>query len=197
MNVTIYADRIFYYQEAIEEPNRLVELLEVTNNSLSSADAITKWNEWSSSRKDAAYVYGQQKHVDGSKVESSSDEVKWIYQMLSNALHSCGKHYCETLGIEYINPSPISISKYQKGAEMGPHVDWHGDTSIEPIMSAVLYLNDSYEGGELDFPDLGVTIKPKAGSIVIFPSIEPFYHQSLMVRSGFKYMSPAFWIKQL
>lgn len=197
MKLTVYADKIFYYEEAIAEPDKVVELLELTDELLTDSDAITKWNSWESSKKDAVYIYGKQKHVDGLKVDSSSENVKWIYQTLSEALHACGRDYSSSLGIEYVDPSPISISKYQKGAEMGPHVDWHGDTMVEPLMSAVLYLNDDYEGGELDFPDLGVTIKPKAGSIIIFPSVAPFYHQSLIVKSGFKYMSPAFWIKRL
>lgn len=197
MKITIYADRIFYFEEAIADPNKLVALLESTDESLTASDSITKWNDWTSSKKDAVYVYGKQKHVDKSKIETSSESVRWIYETLSEALLTCGQHYCESLEIDYVDPSPISISKYQKGSEMGPHVDWHGDPMVEPIMSAVLYLNDDYEGGELDFPDLGVTIKPKAGSIVIFPSVAPFYHQSLVVKSGFKYMSPAFWIKHL
>jgi predicted 2-oxoglutarate/Fe(II)-dependent dioxygenase YbiX len=60
-------------------------------------------------------------------------------------------------------------------------------------MSAVLYLNDDYEGGELNFKDQNITIKPEAGSIVIFPSVAPFYHESKEIISGNKYMCPAFW----
>jgi predicted 2-oxoglutarate/Fe(II)-dependent dioxygenase YbiX len=62
-------------------------------------------------------------------------------------------------------------------------------------MSAVIYLNDDYEGGELRFPEQDVMIKPEAGSVIVFPSVEPFYHQSMPLKTGTKYMVPAFWIK--
>ena len=197
MTPTIYADKIFYYENAISQPEKIVELLESTDSSLSDNDAITPWNIWQSPKGDSMYVFGSQKHTDKSKLGTSSEGVRLIYQTLADALFKCGKHYCDTLGIQHIEPSPISISKYQKGAEMGSHVDWYGDPMVEPIMSAVLYLNDDCVGGELDFPEMDVTIKPKAGSIVIFPSVAPYYHQSLIVESGTKYMSPAFWIRHL
>ena len=34
--------------------------------------------------------------------------------------------------------------------------------------SGLLYLNDDYQGGELVFPDQGLTIKPEAGSLIFF-----------------------------
>jgi predicted 2-oxoglutarate/Fe(II)-dependent dioxygenase YbiX len=194
---TIFAEKIFYYENVITDPENLVRLLESSDANITSEDAITEWVDWVASGDGEKYVFGKKKHTDKSKLNSSSDDIKKIYETLTKSLADCGKHYCELLNIEYINPAPISISRYEKGASMGPHVDWYGEESIQPLMSAVLYLNDDYEGGELDFPSFGVTIKPKAGSIVIFPSVPPYYHQSLIVKSGLKYMSPAFWVKKL
>lgn len=197
MEPQIFAERIFYYENAIEDAEKLVASLEETDSLLTEDDVITPWNEWVASGDGEKYVFGHQKHTNEAKLASSSAATSEIYKTLSDALFRHGMHYCQSLGLEYVEPSPISISKYQQGSSMGPHVDWYGDESVEPIMSAVLYLNDDLVGGELDFPDLGVTIKPKAGSIIIFPSIAPYYHQSLEVLSGVKYMSPAFWIKHL
>lgn len=51
-----------------------------------------------------------------------------------------------------------------------------------PIESSMLvatyYLNDDYEGGNLSFPDLALTLRPQAGDILITPgelkcSVEP------------------------
>ena len=197
MTPSIFAEKIFYYEGVIPNASHLIELLESSDKAITPSDAITKWSDWVASGEGERYVFGQQKHTDFSKLETSSEDIKNIYSTLSKALSECGKHYCDSLDIEYVVPAPISISKYQKGASMGPHVDWYGEKSIEPMMSAVLYLNDDCVGGELDFPELNVRIKPKAGSIVIFPSIAPYYHQSLVIESGLKYMSPAFWVKKL
>ena len=56
-----------------------------------------------------------------------------------------------------------------------------------------MYLNDDYTGGELNFKDQGIKIKPSAGSIAVFPSRSPYFHESLPVLSGEKYMTPGFW----
>jgi prolyl 4-hydroxylase len=59
-----------------------------------------------------------------------------------------------------------------------------------------LYLNDVEEGGGTDFPDLGLTVMPKRGSALIWPSVldsDPnrkdgrTEHQALPVEKGIKY----------
>lgn len=197
MNPQIFADKIYYYEGAIKDPKEVVALIELTDANLTNFDAIKKWHEWVASGDDEKYVFGQQKFTDESKLKSSSDIVKILYLTLKNALTKVGKDYASKNDIDYIDPESISISKYESGAEMGPHVDYHGEPNLQPLMSAVMYLNDDMDGGELHFTELDVRIKPKAGSIVVFPSVEPYYHRSTPVISGVKYMSPAFWIKRL
>jgi len=195
MTPIIYADKIFYYESIIDNPEELVKLIEETDLDLTEQDAITQWLEWVASGDGEKYVFGHHKHTDESKILTSSEKVKLIYNTLKTSLVLAGQDYASTQGIQYIDPSPISISKYVKGATMGPHVDWYGDESVEPIMSAVTYLNDDMVGGELYFKNQDVKIKPKAGSIVVFPSVDPFVHESLPILDGHKYMSPAFWIR--
>jgi len=68
-----------------------------------------------------------------------------------------------------------------------------------------MYFNDDYEGGEISFtvmddskqrpssdlndPNIDFWVKPKAGSVLVFPSQAPYYHQAHEVKSGYKYMS--------
>ncbi|NDB61871.1 2OG-Fe(II) oxygenase [bacterium] len=55
-------------------------------------------------------------------------------------------------------------------------------------VSAVIYINDDYEGGEIQFPRLdGYTLTPKVGDIAIFPSNYIYEHASLPMKSGTKY----------
>lgn len=196
MNVTVYADKIYYYQQAVESPAEIVQLLEGSDVQTDRNDVISKWEEWTSSEIEDPYVFGYKKDTDESKLETSLEETSLVYRTLKDSLTKAGKNYAEAMGIDYVEPNAISISKYSTGAFMGAHIDHYSGSDIEPLMSAVLYLNDDYEGGELEFPEQKVIIKPKAGSIVIFPSVHPFYHQSLTILSGIKYMSPAFWVKQ-
>jgi predicted 2-oxoglutarate/Fe(II)-dependent dioxygenase YbiX len=197
MKPKILADKIYYYEGILKDPNAVVAMLELTDQHLTNNDAIGKWHEWVASGDDEKYVFGQQKSTNETKLSTSSDIVRILYLTLKNALTKAGKDYAKRQKIKYIEPRAISISKYISGAEMGPHVDYHGEPNIEPIMSAVMYLNDDMEGGELHFTRFDVKIKPKAGSIIVFPSVEPYYHKSTRILSGVKYMSPAFWVRKL
>jgi predicted 2-oxoglutarate/Fe(II)-dependent dioxygenase YbiX len=92
------------------------------------------------------------------------------------------------------------VAKYYPGKAMGAHVDsydsmFNSNSTVQTnfaMMSAILYLNDDYEGGDLRFPNHDLTLKPKAGSMVVFPSTHPFIHESLKITSGYKYIVPLF-----
>lgn len=196
MDPIIYADRIFYYESVIQNPEKIVSLIESTDSVLTDSDAILPWRKWTAS-DDPTYIFGYQKQTNPNKLGTSSDSVKYIYSTLWDTLIQVGKDYTTKLGLENVPPSPLSISKYIVGGSMGAHVDDYNQPGIAPVMSGVIYLNDDVQGGEIDFPEQDIRIKPKAGSIVVFPSVEPFYHQSLPVTKGEKYMSPVFWVKRL
>jgi 2OG-Fe(II) oxygenase superfamily len=44
-------------------------------------------------------------------------------------------------------------------------------------LSILGYINDNYEGGEIEFPEHGIKIKPFAGDLIMFPSNGAFRHQ--------------------
>ena len=78
------------------------------------------------------------------------------------------------------------INKYGTGGYMSEHVDnihhSHGQKWGYPHVSALLYLNDNYEGGE--FVVAGKKIKPNKGSSVIFPSSFVYPHEAREVIEG-------------
>jgi predicted 2-oxoglutarate/Fe(II)-dependent dioxygenase YbiX len=191
----IYANKIYYYKNVINDPAQLIDQIEESDSQLTDLDPISTWRNWIASGGGELYVFGSIKHTDESKLETGSDASIFIHKTLKTTLATVGRDYADQLGIEYIDPMPVSISKYRTGADMGPHVDDYGQDGVVPLMSAVIYLNDDYEGGELSFTNQDVTIKPQAGSVIVFPSVEPFYHQSMPLKTGTKYMVPAFWIK--
>ncbi len=58
---------------------------------------------------------------------------------------------------------------------------------MERDVSFLFYLNDQYGGGELEFYDLGLTIKPKKGMMIAFPSYKEFAHKVHPVTWGHRY----------
>lgn len=76
---------------------------------------------------------------------------------------------------DYIVPPSYAISHWIIGESLEAHTDNlkkdHPDThSPRSIINALLYLTDDYTGGEIFFPEVKRSIKPKAGSVVVFDS---------------------------
>jgi hypothetical protein len=192
-NLEVFADKIFYYKNVIVNCKELVDLLEQIQPTLGEGNLLTQWEHWTAS-DDKDFHLGWKMSTNSKMYDVATVDAKLIYDIFYTSLLFVGNDYARKNGLGISKPSALSISKYAEGSSMGEHVDDYGDNPrVKPIMSAVLYLNDEYEGGELHFEYQGVTIKPEAGSVVIFPSVEPFYHESRPIVSGNKYMCPAFW----
>jgi hypothetical protein len=79
-----------------------------------------------------------------------------------------------------------TIKKYDTGGAIATHTDRDHDKDWNTYdWTALVYLNDDYDGGELEFNKLGYSIKPSAGSIIFFSSDE--VHTAHTVVSGNKY----------
>lgn len=87
------------------------------------------------------------------------------------------------------------VREYAAGSEMSAHIDHYsyvkdGEHAVTPKFTIILYINDDYEGGEIHFLNDNITIKPKAGSVVIFPS--NLLHEVKAVISGNRYMTQSY-----
>ena len=85
--------------------------------------------------------------------------------------------------------SGFRLNKYSEGGFMSRHVDnihhSHGQEYGYPQVSALLFLNDDYEGGELIISD--IEYNPKQGSAIIFPSNFMFPHEVKTIKKGTRY----------
>lgn len=104
-----------------------------------------------------------------------------------------------------------NIAKYTEHPEdeyaMQHHTDFQRDIAYAPGekfgITAVFYLNDNYDGGEvmfrfLDSEDINsvkedYVYKPNAGDIVVFMSGHPHYHGVKAVTKGEKYIIRTYW----
>lgn len=55
-------------------------------------------------------------------------------------------------------------------------------------LSLLIYLNDDFEGGAIEFPDRQRTIQPATGLLVAFPSDHRYAHAARPVTSGTRYV---------
>lgn len=79
-----------------------------------------------------------------------------------------------------------------------PHADnerlesggWVPNHTPQRDYTGIAYLNHDFTGGELVFPDLDITIAPRPGLLVGFPSNHEFVHAVPKLLSGKRYSLP-------
>jgi prolyl 4-hydroxylase len=82
------------------------------------------------------------------------------------------------LGFDPANGETIQGQRYTVGQEFKPHVDWfppswpiwkrEQDHGGQRAFTAMAYLNAVEEGGETDFPELDIAVKPRPGTLLIW-----------------------------
>jgi hypothetical protein len=86
----------------------------------------------------------------------------------------------------------FGILKYGQGQKFTNHID--DCTEFHRRISTVYYLNDNYTGGEINFPRFGITFKPKANQMIVFPSTFVYNHSVSPVIEGERYAVVS-WLK--
>jgi Rps23 Pro-64 3,4-dihydroxylase Tpa1-like proline 4-hydroxylase len=121
----------------------------------------------------------------GLKEGSTSELFKvsdFLYEVSKPAVDEYKSRYYSYDAVDYFG---WVVLKYRVGDFFTGHTDASHDFPRQ--LSLVYYINDDYEGGELEFPHLNITIKPLAGELIIFPSNYLFLHAAKKVTAGVKY----------
>jgi hypothetical protein len=83
----------------------------------------------------------------------------------------------------------LILKRYRPGGQEGFQL--HFD-SLDEVCGRYLvflwYLNDVAEGGETEFPDLGIKVAPRAGRLLVFPPYWMYQHAGLPPVNGDKYI---------
>jgi hypothetical protein len=65
-------------------------------------------------------------------------------------------------------PGKILLQRYKKGDFIKAHTDqWNPDLPYYVGYGLCLYYNDNYQGGQLEYPELGIAVKPKQNSLYV------------------------------
>lgn len=189
---------IWYWENVISAPNELVQFINDLDLNEKSHSIIPPWTTWSAS-DDENVIYGAVKTIIQKTNRESTGDNKldqrslYIINSLKMAIEMCYSKYIEGHNLDKtkynLDQKILSIKKWNEGQNMGPHFDGQ-DGHTDLAFSMITYLNDDYEGGEIHFKNQNVTIKPSAGSLIMFPSQEPFIHEVLPIKKGIRYMMP-------
>ncbi len=62
----------------------------------------------------------------------------------------------------------LYVMRYTPGQQYRPHMDALPGLKNQREWTAILYLNDGFEGGATAFPDLGLSLRLEAGDLLVF-----------------------------
>lgn len=112
------------------------------------------------------------------------------------------------LGVHVSQLEPLNVLKYEVGQEYRPHFDFISEREAQAtqfaaelqavgqrVATALVYLNDGFDGGETDFPRLNWRFRGKPGDALVFGNVseagEPelqTLHAGLPVTQGEKWL---------
>lgn len=113
-------------------------------------------------------------------------------QSFANMLVPIANHYFESLGFnDYVGVQgfeSVRIKKYPKSSdyEFRPHIDVTDRNTARRYLIFILYLNDN--NGDTTFDQLGLSVRPKQGSVVVFPPMWMFPHAGTIPTDNDKYI---------
>lgn len=186
------------YKNVVKNPASVIDAVNkidarfMSNEHKNSQTNVAAWQDWS----DGELTFCQQKFFpkpeDINPADFYYEDQKFVSSSLYEALDRASDHYTNVLypfaGKNIKNREyNIHLLKYGVGGFLPAHQD-HGVSSR--VLSTVMYLNDDYEGGEIEFVNSGVRIKPPAGSVIFFPSNFLYIHEVHPIISGSRYSLP-------
>jgi len=190
------------YKNVIQEPEKIINDVNLLDKRYSDGEhgssftEIKPWFAWQNESAGTMETFCWQKFFPPEHRINPNDyyfnEQSSISKRLYEPLDLVTNHYANTLypfcGKNIKNREfSIHLLRYETGGFLPAHQD-HGVSSR--ILSTVSYLNDDYEGGEIEFANSNIVIKPPAGSIIFFPSNFLYVHEVHPITKGSRYSLP-------
>jgi 2OG-Fe(II) oxygenase superfamily len=126
------------------------------------------------------------------------------YNLSGNFFQELQKGYQKATSIlsgvdlEKISNLGLHIQRWDPGS----YAHWHSDNSDNDgnlgafersRYAAFLYLNENFEGGEIEFKDKDLKIKPRTGLLMVFHGGHKNMHKVNTVTKGHRYTIGSFW----
>lgn len=106
--------------------------------------------------------------------------------------------FVSNVNIDSVSNIGLHLQRWDQGA----YAHYHSDNSDNEgnlgafersRFAAFLYLNDNFEGGELEFKDKDLIIKPKTGLLMVFHGGHKNLHKVHTITKGSRYTIGSFW----
>lgn len=173
------------FENVWPNPNETIDLVE---NECKNPDSGAYWQQAETIGSGAYQNYRTNKLLAVSNLAylSNNQVLQNIHNQFYLSLLAASVPYSAryTIG-EGLYHEEYSLLKYSSTQEYKAHYD--STSKLGRIISALIYLNNDYEGGELEFINFKIKIKPEPGMLILFPSNYAYAHRSTPVTEGTKY----------
>lgn len=192
---------LVYYKNILNNTEDLINKIEDLDrryheeNTSGNETSVRPWVPWINDNG-SNEIFNYQKFIPQVKDISLFDKYKneqlYISSKLFGALDITLEHYSTELypfakkNIKS-REKTMHLLKYDKTGHLPAHQDQGVSTRV---LSVLLYLNDDYEGGEIEFRHSDIKIKPEPGSVLFFPSNFLYVHEVYPVTKGPRYALP-------
>ena len=106
----------------------------------------------------------------------------WLSDADHPVINNIANISAELTGLPPENQEMLQVVKYEPGGTFFPHFDVcdspdqefcdkFNHYSGQRRYTFLIYLNDDFTGGETEFVDIGLKIKPEIGKAILFPSV--------------------------
>jgi hypothetical protein len=164
---------------------------------------FNKWTPWASFGNYASTKFkGAVQHLLGQN--ETFDKEYWAAETVYDAYNIAIEDYLIRNNVQLPDGAALASSSFCKyGSDidvlennltMQYHTDFKQSEKDIPgnqfFLTCTVYINDNYDGGDIEFYVDGkfISHKPKAGEIMVFPSGEPYYHGVRTATNGNKYL---------
>lgn len=146
-------------------------------------------------------VYNAQRQLVRDPIRSSDGSVlHWLIE--DPAIHALNRRIAAVAGLPAENGEAAQVLRYKPGQEYKPHHDFVRAAENQRTMTALVWLNDGYDGGETAFLKTGLKVKGRKGDCLVFRntlsdrSLDPLTeHAGLPVKRGTKLLYNR-WIRE-
>ncbi len=132
----------------------------------------------------------------------TSDAAAFPLALESPAIHALNRRLAAVSKMPVSHGEPLQVLRYQPGQEYRAHSDALPGVDNQRIVTVLVYLNDSYSGGETHFFANKLSFKGELGDALLFRNVRPdgrpdeqSAHAGLPVKRGIKLIASR-WIRQ-
>jgi len=131
---------------------------------------------------------------------SDGTVIHWLIE--DPAIHALNRRLAAASGTSVDQGEPLQILRYRPGQQYRNHFDFVRGAENQRMLSALVYLNDGFKGGETCFVRTGLKVKGRKGDALVFRNLgadrraDPLSeHAGLPVTGGTKFLASR-WIRE-